>query len=113
MFGCDGCEQCDSGRYNLWVQGPSAHGVLVDGGMSEFFCARAVTGSAPVAWMLRRVFDRTDICCLARVQARRRLPRQRVAVVGGGAIGLLVVAAAQGMGAAEVGLEARHPHRGK
>ena len=38
-------------------------------------------------------------------------PDQRVAVVGGGAIGLLTVAAAQRMGASEVSLEARHPHQ--
>jgi 2-desacetyl-2-hydroxyethyl bacteriochlorophyllide A dehydrogenase len=35
----------------------------------------------------------------------------RVLVIGGGAIGLLAVAAAQRMGAAEVSLAARHPHQ--
>jgi threonine dehydrogenase-like Zn-dependent dehydrogenase len=38
-------------------------------------------------------------------------PDRRVAVVGGGAIGLLIVAAAQRMGAGEVSLEARYPHQ--
>jgi 2-desacetyl-2-hydroxyethyl bacteriochlorophyllide A dehydrogenase len=113
MFGCAGCEQCDVGRYNLCAQGPSALGALTDGGMSEYFSAPArslvqlPTGldvadacliePASVAW---------HACRLAGVG-----PEHRVAVVGGGAIGLLVVAAAQRMGAAEVSLEARHRHQ--
>ena len=38
-------------------------------------------------------------------------PETRVGVVGGGAIGLMAVAAAAAMGAAEVSLEARYPHQ--
>jgi 2-desacetyl-2-hydroxyethyl bacteriochlorophyllide A dehydrogenase len=38
-------------------------------------------------------------------------PSTRVAVVGAGALGLLAVAGARRMGAAEVALEARHPHQ--
>jgi 2-desacetyl-2-hydroxyethyl bacteriochlorophyllide A dehydrogenase len=38
-------------------------------------------------------------------------PDSRVAVVGAGALGLLAVAGAHRMGAAEVVLEARHPHQ--
>ena len=38
-------------------------------------------------------------------------PDKRVAVVGGGAIGLMAVAAARAMGAEEVSLEARYPHQ--
>ena len=113
MFGCDGCEQCDSGRYNLCVQGPSALGVLVDGGMSEFFMApaRSLVPLPPGldvadACLIEPTSVAWHACRLAGV-----CPDKRVAVVGGGAIGLLVVAAAQGMGAAEVGLEARHPHQ--
>ena len=34
-----------------------------------------------------------------------------MAVVGGGAIGLMAVAAARAMGAAEVSLDARYPHQ--
>src|SRR5829696_9127003 len=37
MFGCDGCPQCDRGRYNLCVNGLTALGALSDGGMSEYF----------------------------------------------------------------------------
>jgi threonine dehydrogenase-like Zn-dependent dehydrogenase len=38
-------------------------------------------------------------------------PDARVAVVGGGAIGLMAVAAARAMGAPDVALEARYPHQ--
>jgi threonine dehydrogenase-like Zn-dependent dehydrogenase len=38
-------------------------------------------------------------------------PGQRVAVIGGGAIGLLAVAAARAHGAGEVSLEAKYPHQ--
>ena len=38
-------------------------------------------------------------------------PHTRVAVVGAGAIGILAAASAQQMGAAEVAVEARHPHQ--
>ncbi|HEY6473302.1 MAG TPA: zinc-binding dehydrogenase, partial [Acidimicrobiales bacterium] len=39
------------------------------------------------------------------------VPGSRVAVVGAGALGLLAAAGALRMGAAEVALEARHPHQ--
>jgi 2-desacetyl-2-hydroxyethyl bacteriochlorophyllide A dehydrogenase len=113
MFGCEGCEQCDAGRYNLCVQGPTALGVTADGGMSEYFAApaRSLVSLPPG-------LDVTDACLIepsAVAWHACRLagvgPQHRVAVVGGGAIGLLTVAAAQRMGAGEVGLEARHPHQ--
>ena len=113
MFGCDGCGQCDAGRYNLCVQGPTALGALTDGGMSEYFRAPArslVPLPAGLAAGDACLIEPTSVawhaCRLAGVG-----PEKRVAVVGGGAIGLLAVAAAQEMGAAEVSLEARHPHQ--
>jgi 2-desacetyl-2-hydroxyethyl bacteriochlorophyllide A dehydrogenase len=113
QFGCDGCEQCDLGRYNLCVQGPTALGVLADGGMSEYFRAPA-RSLVPLPAGL----DAADACLIEPTSVAWHACRlagvageQRVAVVGGGAIGLLTVAAAQRMGAAQVGLEARHPHQ--
>jgi threonine dehydrogenase-like Zn-dependent dehydrogenase len=113
MFGCDGCDQCDAGRYNLCVRGPTALGVTADGGMSEYFAAPAsslVTLPAGLdaadACLIEPTAVAWHACRLADVG-----PDHRVAVVGGGAIGLLTVAAAQRMGAAEVALEARHPHQ--
>ena len=113
MFGCDGCEQCDVGRYNLCVKGPSALGVFIDGGMSEYFAAPA-RSLVPLPTGL----DAADACLIEPASVAWHAcrlaglgPEQRVAVVGGGAIGLLTVAAAQHMGAAELSLEARHKHQ--
>ncbi len=113
MFGCDGCDQCDAGRYNLCVQGPTALGALTDGGMSEYFKAPA-RSLVPLPAGL----DTADACLIEPSSVAWHAcrlagvgPEQRVAVVGGGAIGLLTVAAAQRMGAAEVSLVARHPHQ--
>jgi 2-desacetyl-2-hydroxyethyl bacteriochlorophyllide A dehydrogenase len=113
LFGCDGCENCNAGQYNLCARGPTALGVFTDGGMSEYFAAPAhslvrlpaglgvadacLVEPASVGW---------HACRLGGVG-----PNRRVAVVGGGAIGLLIVAAAQRMGAGEVSLEARYPHQ--
>ncbi len=113
MWGCDGCPQCDLGRYNLCVNGLTALGVFADGGMSEYFKApaRSLIPLPPAlavsdACLIEPASVAWHACRLGGVG-----PEQRVAVVGGGAIGLLAVAAAQRMGAAEVGLEARHPHQ--
>jgi threonine dehydrogenase-like Zn-dependent dehydrogenase len=113
MWGCGGCEQCDVGRYNLCVHGPTALGALIDGGMSEYFRAPARSLvplpaglDAADACLIEPTSVAWHACRLAAVG-----PEQRVAVVGGGAIGLLTVAAAQSMGAAEVGLDARYPHQ--
>ena len=113
IFGCGECELCLEGRYNLCVQGPTALGVTENGGMSEFFAAPA-RALVPLPAGLA-----VEDACLAEPTAVAwhacRLtgvgPDQRIAVVGGGAIGLMAVAAATARGAAEVSLEARHPHQ--
>lgn len=113
LFGCGECEQCLDGRVNLCVLGPTALGVTSDGGMAELFAAPAsalvplpeglavsdacIVEPASVAW---------HACRIAGVG-----PDQRVAVVGGGAIGLLAAASALRMGAADVAIEVRHPHQ--
>jgi len=113
IFGCSSCPQCERGSYNLCERGPTALGLTDAGGMCEWFLApqhaltplpRGLLASdaslvepAAVAWHACRVGGVT--------------PETRVAVVGAGAIGVLAVAAAQAMGAAEVTLAARHPHQ--
>jgi threonine dehydrogenase-like Zn-dependent dehydrogenase len=114
IFGCGECDLCREGRYNLChTTATTALGLMADGGMSEWFRAPAralvplpagldpadacLGEPASVAW---------HACRTAGVG-----PERRVAVVGGGAIGLLAVAAARAMGAAEVSLEARYPHQ--
>jgi 2-desacetyl-2-hydroxyethyl bacteriochlorophyllide A dehydrogenase len=110
-FGCMACDLCRSGRYNLCPSiAENALGFTIDGGMSERFRVPAdrlvplppglaisdasLVEPASVSWHGVR---------LGGVDASRR-----VAVVGGGAVGLLAVAAARAFGAADVGLEARH-----
>ncbi len=114
IFGCDACEWCLRGNYNRCAMAAtSALGITAPGGMSELFRAptralrRLPQGLGPseaclvepgsVAW---------HACRTGGVG-----PDTRVAVVGAGAIGLLAVTAAQSLGAAEVAVEARHPHQ--
>jgi threonine dehydrogenase-like Zn-dependent dehydrogenase len=114
VFGCGTCKWCRSGRFNLCpTMGERALGVTIDGGMSDYYTAP--TGShVPLPPGL----DVGDACLVEPTAVSGhgvRLggvgPATRVGVVGGGAIGLLAVAAARGRGAPEVGLEARHSHQ--
>lgn len=114
MYGCMDCEQCRRGAYNLCPTHPQrALGVSVDGGMAEQFRApparlvplppgldvrdASLAEPASVSWHALRLGGTA--------------PGKRVAVVGGGALGLLAVAGARRMGADDVALEARHPHQ--
>jgi 2-desacetyl-2-hydroxyethyl bacteriochlorophyllide A dehydrogenase len=110
-FGCMACERCRRGDYNLCARiAETGLGHAVDGGMSHWFRAPA-----------ERLVDlppRLDLADASLVEPASVAwhglrsgnvgPGTRVAVVGGGAIGLLAVAGARAMGAPEVALEARH-----
>ncbi len=114
MFGCGRCEWCRRGRFNLCPSmADRALGVAIDGGMSEWFTAPTESHVA-----LPDGLDVRDACLVEPaavawhgVRIGGVGPDTTVAVVGGGAIGLLAVAAARAHGAASVGLEARHPHQ--
>jgi threonine dehydrogenase-like Zn-dependent dehydrogenase len=114
IFGCGECELCSAGQYNLCATtGTTALGIMADGGMSEWFRApnrslvELPAGLSPTdASLVEPAAVAWHTCRLAGTG-----PGQRVAVVGGGAIGLLAVAAARTMGAAEVSLAARYPHQ--
>jgi 2-desacetyl-2-hydroxyethyl bacteriochlorophyllide A dehydrogenase len=114
LYGCTECEQCRRGAYNLCPTHPQrALGVSVDGGMAEQFRAPAER-LVPLPSGL----DLRDACLVEPASVSwhaLRLaatgPGQRVAVVGGGALGLLAVAGARRMGAEVVALEARYPHQ--
>ena len=107
---CGACAPCVRGDYNLCEHGPRIiHGVGRDGGMAEEMRvpARALV-RLPAGVALG------DACLVEPLAValhglRRAGLRggERVAVVGGGAIGLCAVAAARAAGA-EVALEARH-----
>ena len=113
LFGCGECPQCVAGQVNLCALGPTALGVTSDGGMAEYFTAPA-TALVPLPDGL----SVTDACIVEPASVAWHAcriagagPDLRVAVIGGGAIGLLAAAAAQRMGAAEVSIEVRHPHQ--
>ena len=113
IFGCASCAECDRGSFNLCTAGTTALGMLSSGGMSEYFRAprrslvplppgldvkdASLVEPASVAW---------HGCHIGSVG-----PDTRVAIVGGGAIGILAGASAQAMGVEEVAIEARHPHQ--
>lgn len=114
IFGCEGCELCDAGLFNLCsTTSTTALGMMADGGMSEWF--RAPSRSLVPLPEGLRVEDACLVEPMAVAWHGVRLggteAGSRVAVVGGGAIGLMAVAASQAMGAGEVGLEARYPHQ--
>ena len=114
IYGCLECDQCRRGAYNLCpTHAQRALGIFADGGMAEQFRAppermvdvplgldlrdACLVEPASVSWHALRLADTG--------------PGTNVAVVGAGALGLLAVAGARRMGAAEVVLEARHPHQ--
>lgn len=107
---CGTCDACRRGDYNLCALGPSiVFGTARDGGMADELCVperclvRLPDGVTPA-----------DACLVepiaVAVHGMRRAglrPDLRVAVVGGGSIGLCAVAVASHAGA-EVALVARH-----
>ena len=110
---CGHCPGCRRGDYNLCDRGPAIIlGVAGDGGMAdEMWVPERALVPLPRGV---RVEDACLVEPLAVALHGMRLVGlrggERVAVVGGGTIGLCAVAAARDAGA-EVGLEARHEHQ--
>ncbi|MCB0994157.1 MAG: alcohol dehydrogenase catalytic domain-containing protein [Acidimicrobiales bacterium] len=108
--GCGQCAQCRGGDYNLCAQAPgSVMGVGADGGMAD-----QVLVSPSQIVPLPAGVDPADACLvepLAVAAHGFRLsgftPGQRVAVIGGGTIGLCAAGIARAAGA-EVAVAARH-----
>ena len=113
-FGCGRCEWCRQGKVNLCPHmGERVPGMNSDGGMSQYF-------NAPTASLVRlpEGLEARDACLVEPTAVSWhgcRIagvgPETSVAVVGGGAIGLLATAAARAQGAPEVALDARHAHQ--
>ncbi|HVU72714.1 MAG TPA: alcohol dehydrogenase catalytic domain-containing protein [Mycobacteriales bacterium] len=114
IYGCGACEQCAAGAINLCpTHGTRALGVGGDGGMAEQFRAPAqslVDVPAGIAVEDASLVEPASVAWHA-VRLGGPTAGKRVAVVGGGALGLLAVAAARTLGADVVALEARHPHQ--
>jgi threonine dehydrogenase-like Zn-dependent dehydrogenase len=107
---CAACAPCVRGDYNLCEHGPRIiHGVGRDGGMADEMRvpARALV-RLPAGVALGDACLVEPLAVVLHGLRRAGLRGgERVAVVGGGAIGLCAVAAARAAGA-EVALEARH-----
>ena len=108
IVNCQTCDPCNEGTYNLCRKG-AAVGIGIDGGMAEEVIVpeRCIV---PLAAGL----STADACLVepiaVAIHGMRRAgvsPGDRVAVVGGGTIGLCAVAAASAAGA-KVALQARH-----
>ena len=113
IFGCGRCGQCEQGHYNRCERGVQGLGMTDPGAMCEWFRAprRALVplpdGLAVAdAPLVEPASVARHACHMGGVG-----PDTTVAVVGAGAIGILAAASAQSMGAAEVAVEARHPHQ--
>jgi threonine dehydrogenase-like Zn-dependent dehydrogenase len=106
---CGRCEQCRAGSTQRCVGDHGNLGIFRDGGLAE---RALVPETALVA--LPTGLDPESACLVEPtavawhgLQAARTAPGERVAVVGGGSIGLLAVACARAFGH-PVDLEARH-----
>ena len=110
-FGCMTCEQCRRGDYNLCARiAETGLGHAMDGGMSRWFRAPAerLVDLPPGLDLADASLVEPASVAWHGLRSGNVGPGTRVAVVGGGAIGLLAVAGARAMGAPEVALEARH-----
>jgi 2-desacetyl-2-hydroxyethyl bacteriochlorophyllide A dehydrogenase len=114
MYGCGECPQCQAGQYNLCpTHAQRSLGVGIDGGMAERYRApteRLVRLPAGLDPRDAAVVEPTAVSWHA-LRIAGTSAGQRVAVVGAGGLGLLAVAGARQLGAAEIGVEARHPHQ--
>jgi 2-desacetyl-2-hydroxyethyl bacteriochlorophyllide A dehydrogenase len=107
---CETCPACLRGAYNLCVRGPAmVYGTALDGGMAEEMRVPARSIVRLPAGLEPRDACLVEPHAVAIHGLRRARLRgdRRVAVVGGGSIGLCAVAAARAAGA-EVALVARH-----
>lgn len=113
LLPCGSCEQCAIGEYNMCKLGPGiVLGVGRDGGMAE----EVIVPQRSLVYLPTNL-DVKDACLIEPVAVALHGLRKagltggmRVAVVGGGAVGLSSVAGAA-LACAEVGLVARYPHQ--
>jgi threonine dehydrogenase-like Zn-dependent dehydrogenase len=113
LLPCGECPQCKTRDYNMCDQIPGIIlGLGVDGGMAE----QVMVPERCLVYLPANV-EPKDACLIepmaVALQGLRKAGLNgdmRVAVIGGGVIGLCAVAAADESGA-EVSLSARHPHQ--
>jgi threonine dehydrogenase-like Zn-dependent dehydrogenase len=110
---CGTCDRCVAGETQLCRTGGSRlHGVSLDGGLAEAVVVDrscVVPLPAGVDPSVGALVEPLAVGAHAVARAAAE-PADRALVIGGGSIGLAVVAAAQARGL-EVDLVARHPHQ--
>lgn len=107
---CGECDCCQRGDYNLCRRGPGTlMGVGLDGGMSETIVVpeRCLVPLAPGVSARDACLVEPMAVAVHGVRLAGIGPRDAVAVIGGGTIGLCAVVAARAVGA-RVSLYARH-----
>lgn len=109
---CGRCAECRAGRGPLCRSG-ALLGVHAEGGLADYALAPAGRLFAAPEGLAPEVAALAEPLAVA-VHGLRRgglAPGQRVLVLGAGAVGLLTVFAARGLGAGEVLVTARHAHQ--
>jgi threonine dehydrogenase-like Zn-dependent dehydrogenase len=108
---CGTCERCVSGDTHLCREGQTI-GIGVDGGMAdELVVPPECVVALPEGLAVGDASLVEPVACAVHALHRARVEGgQRVAVVGGGTLGIAAVAAAVHAGC-EVGFVARHPHQ--
>ncbi len=112
MAGCGQCDLCQSGDYNLCRKGPDVFGVTKDGGMTEQLLVpeRALI-RLPAGLEPRNACLVEPIGVALHGLRRAKLEAgKKVAIVGGGPVGLCAAAVAVHAGCSVV-VSARHPHQ--
>ena len=91
IFGCQGCPQCDRGNFNLCASGPTALGMTSSGGMSEYYRAprHALIPLPPGLDLKDASLVEPASVALHGCHQGSIGSDTSVAVVGGGAIGML------------------------
>jgi threonine dehydrogenase-like Zn-dependent dehydrogenase len=112
LVGCGACSFCRRGLHNLC---PTVKlcGFTRPGGMAEFLTVPAdavytVPGDMPAHIV---ALAEPMAVCVRGVRLANLALNDRVAILGGGSIGLLTITAARQAGAGEILITARHPHQ--
>jgi threonine dehydrogenase-like Zn-dependent dehydrogenase len=108
---CGTCDSCVSGDTHLCREAQTV-GIGVDGGMAdEVIVSPDCLLPLPDGLAVADASLVEPVACAVRAVHRARVEAgQRVAVIGGGTLGIAAVAAAANLGC-EVGIAARHPHQ--
>lgn len=112
MRGCGACASCRRGQYSI-CRSARLHGVQLPGGLAEYIVVpadRVHRLPADLDPQFAALAEPMAVVVHALVRGKLSVG-QRVLVLGAGSVGLLTLAAARRLGAADVWITARHPHQ--